>query len=143
MEAWLSPRVGRNAPLERLTHVIDWECVEPLVAGIHAAPAGRPSYPPLLMVKAMLLQQWYRASDPAMEEALWERVSFRWFVGLGLQDDAPDHSTISRPPRDRRLRKGLHRESERHSGRPQREELYTKVVARLSLMLQIGHMRIS
>ena len=31
-----------------------------------------------------------------MEEALWERLSFRRFVGLGLQDDAPDHSTISR-----------------------------------------------
>ena len=43
MEAWLPPRVGRNAQLERLTHVIDWERAEPLVAGIHAAPAGRPS----------------------------------------------------------------------------------------------------
>ena len=48
------------------------------------------------MVKVLLLQQWYQASDPAMEEALWERLSFRRFVGLGLQDDAPDHSTISR-----------------------------------------------
>ena len=41
------------------------------------------------MVKVLLLQQWYQASDPAMEEALWERLSFRHFVGLGLQDDAP------------------------------------------------------
>ena len=48
------------------------------------------------MVKVLLLQQWYQASDPAMEEALWERLSFRRFVGLGLPDDAPDHSTISR-----------------------------------------------
>ena len=66
------------------------------MADLHAAPVGRPSYPPLLMVKVLLLQQWYQASDPAMEEALWERLSFRRFVGLGLQDDAPDHSTISR-----------------------------------------------
>ena len=96
IDAWLPPRVGRNARLERLTQLIDWAPLEALVADLHAAPVGRPSYPPLLMVKVLLLQQWYQASDPAMEEALWERLSFRRFVGLGLQDDAPDHSTISR-----------------------------------------------
>ncbi len=31
-----------------------------------------------------------------MEEALGDRLSFRRFVGLGLPDDTPDHSTISR-----------------------------------------------
>ena len=31
-----------------------------------------------------------------MEEALWDRVSFKRFVGLSLEDAAPDHSTISR-----------------------------------------------
>ena len=96
IDAWLPPRVGRNARLERLSELIDWAPLEALVADLHAAPRGRPSYPPLLMVKVLLLQQWYQASDPAMEEALWERLSFRRFVGLGLQDDAPDHSTISR-----------------------------------------------
>ena len=96
LDAWLPPRIGRNARLERLTDLIDWAPLEVLVADLHAAPVGRPSYPPLLMVKVLLLQQWYRASDPAMEEALWERLSFRRFVGLGLQDAAPDHSTISR-----------------------------------------------
>ena len=31
-----------------------------------------------------------------MEEALGDRLSFRRFVGLGLEDGTPDHSTISR-----------------------------------------------
>ncbi len=96
LDAWLPPRVGRNARLERLSELIDLAPLAALVADLHAAPRGRPSYPPLLMVKVLLLQQWYQASDPAMEEALWERLSFRRFVGLGLQDAAPDHSTISR-----------------------------------------------
>ena len=48
------------------------------------------------MVKALLLQQWYNLTDPQMEEALGDRISFRHFVGLSLQDDTPDHSTISR-----------------------------------------------
>lgn len=67
------------------------------MADLHAVPMGRPTYPPQRwMVKVLLLHQWCQASDPAVEEALWERLSFRRFVGLGLQDAAPDHSTISR-----------------------------------------------
>ena len=49
-----------------------------------------------MMVKVLLLQQWYNLSDPEMEETLKDRISFRRFVGLGLEDDTPDHSTISR-----------------------------------------------
>ncbi len=43
-----------------------------------------------MMVKVLLLQQWL--SDPEMEETLKDRISFRRFVGLGLEDDTPDHS---------------------------------------------------
>ena len=49
------------------------------------APEGRHSYPPLLMVKVLLLEQWYDLSDPQMldpqmsdprvEEALGDRIS--------------------------------------------------------------------
>ena len=48
------------------------------------------------MVKILLLQQWYTLSDTLMEEALDDRIPFRRFVGLGLEDDTPDYSTISR-----------------------------------------------
>ena len=53
IDAWLPPRVGRNARLERLTQLIDWAPRAALVADLHAAPVGRPSYPPLLMVKVL------------------------------------------------------------------------------------------
>jgi hypothetical protein len=85
LDACLPPRVGRNARLERLPQLIDWGPLEALVADLHAAPLGRPSYPPLLVVKVLLLQQWCQTSDPAVEEALWERLSFRRFVGLGCR----------------------------------------------------------
>ena len=49
-----------------------------------------------MMVKVLLLQQWYSLSAPQMEETLADRISFRRFVGLGLQDDTADHSTLSR-----------------------------------------------
>ena len=96
IEVLLPDRVGRNGKLERLEAMLDWTELANVVKGIYAAPSGRPSYPPVVMVKVMVLQQWYDASDEAIEEALWDRVSFKRFVGLGLEDAVPDHSTISR-----------------------------------------------
>jgi len=95
-EEWIPEELGRNGTLERIDAVLDWERIGAVVAGVHAAPEGRPAYPPLTMLKVMLLQQWYDASDPAMEEALRDRISFRRFAGLGWEDGTPDHSTISR-----------------------------------------------
>ena len=48
------------------------------------------------MVNVVLQQLWYAASDPEIGAALWDRIWFRCFVRLGLQDPVPDHSTISR-----------------------------------------------
>ncbi len=42
------------------------------------------------------MEQWRNFSDSQMEEGLGDRISLRRFVGLALQEDAPDHSTISR-----------------------------------------------
>ena len=95
-DALLPAKVGRNSQLEDVDAMLDWEPVAAVVGDIYAAPEGRPSYPPLVMVKVLVLQQWYHASDPEIEAALWDRLSFRHFVGLGLQDPVPDHSTISR-----------------------------------------------
>ena len=95
-EAWLSPSLGRNEQLERIGSVFDWTAVERLVSEVHSARSGRPSWPPLTMVKALLLQQWYGLSDKGLEEALGDRISFRRFAGLGLDEGAPDHSVISR-----------------------------------------------
>jgi transposase, IS5 family len=67
-----------------------------LLGEVYAAPVGRPSYGPVVLMKCLLLQQWYRLSDPGLEEALSDRLSFRRFLGLALADPVPDHSTLSR-----------------------------------------------
>ena len=96
VDVMLPEKVGRNEKLERIESIVDWKKLAKLVNGIYASPVGRPSYPPLVMVKIMVLQQWYGASDEAIEEALWDRISFKRFVGLAVEDAVPDHSTISR-----------------------------------------------
>lgn len=96
VEAFLPPGLGRNARLERIAALFDWTALERLLGQIYAARTGRPSYPPLVLFKALLLQQWYGLSDPGLEEALSDRLSFRRFIGLGPDEGTPDHSTLSR-----------------------------------------------
>ena len=91
----LAPRHG-GVRLAELDGLIDWVAIASLLSGLHGSTLGAPAYPPLLMLKAHLLQQWYALSDPGLEEALADRLSFRRFVGLSLGDATPDHSSICR-----------------------------------------------
>jgi transposase, IS5 family len=95
-EAFLHPTVGRNVRLESIASQIDWALVDGVLCGVKSGPMGAPSYPVLMMFKALLLQQWYGLSDPGLEEALCDRMSFRRFVGLAGDEAAPDHSTLWR-----------------------------------------------
>ena len=95
-EALISPAVGRNEVLERLRREVKWYRFEKLLGRLKPEGAGRPPFDPLLMFKALLLQQWYRLSDAELEEALNDRVSFRRFLGLSLEDASPDHTTLCR-----------------------------------------------
>ncbi|WP_220475711.1 IS5 family transposase [Sphingobium terrigena] len=115
----MSPDLGRNAGLDRIGAVFDWRSLEALVCEVYSARTGRPSWPPLVLFKALLLQQWYGLSDPGLEEALGDRLSFRKFVGLGLNEGQPDHSTLSRfrkAMRERGLDARLFDEVERQLG---------------------------
>jgi IS5 family transposase len=87
---------GGNEVLQQVSALVDWRPIEALLAQMRGGRMGAPGYPALLMLKALLLQRWYALSDPAMEEALKDRLSFRRFVGLPLSEDIPDHSTIWR-----------------------------------------------
>lgn len=56
--------------------------------------AGRPPWEPTMMLKAMMLAKWFNLSDPGLEEALLDRISFRKFVGLSFADATPDETTF-------------------------------------------------
>jgi hypothetical protein len=85
-----------NAPLQRMAELVDWSAVEALLGGLRSGSMGAPGYPALALFKALLLQQWYGLSDPGLEEALLDRLSFRRFLGLSLSEPVPDHSTLWR-----------------------------------------------
>ncbi|MEC4594388.1 IS5 family transposase [Nitrospirillum amazonense] len=64
---------------------------------------GRPSIAPEMLLRAMLLQAFYSIrSERQLMERLEYDLLFRWFVGLGVDNPAWDHSTFSKN-RDRLL----------------------------------------
>jgi IS5 family transposase len=85
-----------NAVLERILALVNWGEIEVLLSPLHAGRMGAPAYPSIVLFRALLLQQWFALSDPALEEAMGDRLSFRRFLGLALSEKVPDHSTVWR-----------------------------------------------
>lgn len=96
IDALLPAGFGRNERLERIGKLIDWDAIGRLVGSVRRGETGRPPYEPLVMFRALLLAQWYGLSDPGLEEALLDRVSFRRFCGLALDAATPDETTLCR-----------------------------------------------
>ena len=82
--------------LDSVNELIDWGRLERILQGIHASPRGEKAWPPLLMFKALLLQSWYKLSDPALEKQLARDLLFRRFVALDIAESVPDHSSFWR-----------------------------------------------
>src|SRR6201996_7399864 len=96
VDAMVSGCGERGGFLDRIEQTFAWSAFEALLAPIHASRRGAPSWPPLVMFKIVLLQQWHTLSDPAAEEAVRDRLSFRRFCGLSLEVETPDHASIWR-----------------------------------------------
>jgi IS5 family transposase len=55
---------------------------------------GASNYPLVMMIKGMMLQKWVNLSDPMLEEMLCDRISFRRFAGLNMEQKVPDETTF-------------------------------------------------
>jgi IS5 family transposase len=97
IEAWLPKGAGANAALDRLSGLVKWYRFEKLMSHLRdEASPGRPGYPVLVLFRALLLQSLYGLSERELEEALGDRLSFKRFVGLSLEDATPDHTVLNR-----------------------------------------------
>jgi IS5 family transposase len=86
--------------MERINGAVNWENVEALLLEhyeVGTSQEGADAYPPLMLLKCMLLQKWFHiSSDPELENQINDRISFKKFLGLTLDKPSPDHSTFSR-----------------------------------------------
>jgi len=88
---------GSGGQLDRLNGLVKWYRFEKLVGHLRdEASPGRPGYPALVLLKAVLLASLYGLSERELEEALDDRLSFRRFVGLALEEKVPDHTVLNR-----------------------------------------------
>jgi transposase len=98
-------RVRRDHPLRSIREIANAAlgALTEDFAALYPPRLGRPSIPPERLLRAMLLQAFYGIRS---ERQLMERMEFdllfRWFVGLGVDDAAWDHSSFTKN-RDRLL----------------------------------------
>lgn len=88
----------RSVFLSEMDRVVPWAELGALVEPVYpVAGNGRPPRPLEQMLRVYLLQQWFNLSDPAAEDALYDSLSMRRFVGLDLgEESAPDETTLCR-----------------------------------------------
>lgn len=100
----LEARVRRDHPLRAIRTIVNeaLAVLEREFAALYS-PIGRPSIPPEKLLRSILLQAFYSIrSERLLMERLEYDLLFRWFVGIGVDDAAWDHSVFSKN-RDRLL----------------------------------------
>jgi IS5 family transposase len=102
----LEPRGGTS--LDEVAALVDWAELDRLLAGISASPTGELGWPPLALLRALLLATWHDLSDVRLAEALDDRASFRRFCGFAAHEPTPERTAFVRF-RAELVRRGLDR----------------------------------
>src|SRR5579863_2454675 len=91
-------RTRRAAFLEEMERVVPWPALCALIEPFYPkAGNGRPPIGVERMLRIHFLQQWFNLSDPAVEEALYDSLAMRRFVGIDLgREPVPDETTVCR-----------------------------------------------
>ena len=88
-----------NSFLKEIDNVIDFELLRPILSknGIGTKNScGNKAYDSSIMFKILLLQKFYSLSDEGAELGVKTNLLYSRFVGLSIDDDVPDASTIGR-----------------------------------------------
>src|SRR5499425_1537555 len=72
----------------------------------HYSHTGRPSIDPVLMIRMLIVGYVFAIrSERALCREVQVNLAYRWFCGLSIEDNVPDHSVFSRA-RSERFREG-------------------------------------
>ncbi|MES0875447.1 IS5 family transposase [Sinimarinibacterium thermocellulolyticum] len=94
----LEQRVPKKHPLRTIRALADAALQEMDGAlTVMYSHTGRPSIPPERLIRALLLQMFFSVrSERLLMEQLDYNLLFRWFVGLGVDDEVWDASTFAK-----------------------------------------------
>ena len=98
------PRTGGHPFYQRLNQVLDQHGFDPFVeaqcAAFYAAKIGRPSLTPGTYFRLLLIGYFEGIdSERGIAWRTADSLALRGFLGLGLDETPPEHSTISRTRR--------------------------------------------
>lgn len=92
----LEDLVPQNHLLRKVQKHIDFSFILEKVRPYYCVDNGRPSIDPIMLFKMMFIGYLYGIrSERQLEQEVQLNNAYRWFVGLGLTDRVPDHSTLS------------------------------------------------
>lgn len=81
----------------RVNELIDWDdWARSLEVLYKNDKGGNPNWSPKIMLKTLLLQRVYNTSDRKTQELCTQNIMVKYFLGLEVQEEAPDYSTISK-----------------------------------------------
>lgn len=84
--------------LAEMDRVVPWGEIAAVIEPHYPKPGAEGGRPPIALEKMLriyFLQAWFNLSDPAVEEALYDSVAMRSFVGIDLgSEPAPDETTV-------------------------------------------------
>lgn len=83
--------------LVRVDKVLDLSWLEAEVAGLYSADKGRPGIAPEVAVRLMLAGMLLGiVHDRRLMREARVNLAIRWFIGYGLHESLPDHSSLTR-----------------------------------------------
>lgn len=90
----------RERFLAEMSQVVPWGVLAALIEPHYpkaSSAGGRPAFGVERMLRIHCLQLWFNLSDPAVEEALYDSLAMRSFVGIDLgREPVPDETTVMR-----------------------------------------------
>lgn len=102
--------VPKDHFLRKLDASVDFTFVYDMMQDLYCENNGRPSIDPVMIEKYLLLGYLYGIySERRTQQEIDVNMAYKWFLGLDLDESAPDHSTISQNRRRRFNGKNLFR----------------------------------
>src|SRR5499425_1806237 len=97
----LDEAVPNDHPVREVAAVLDMSWVYAELASYYSQ-LGRPSIDPVLMIRMLIVGYVFAIrSERALCREVRVNLAYRWFCGLGIEDNIPDHSVFSRARNER------------------------------------------
>lgn len=89
--------VPKDHFLVALENLFDWGAISGEIIGAYRGRGirGRPPYNPAQIFKMLFISYLYGVSEREVEQLVSYHLVVKWFVGLAVDEPAPDHSTLT------------------------------------------------